>query len=79
LGKDLLQDVDLAELDEITRDPELLGHVMGGFIVRTQAAGQYFTLRVDLLRAAGGDEAAARRSAAAHRERHRRLGGGTKP
>jgi hypothetical protein len=45
----------LAELVGATRDPSVLGHVLGSYLVRAEASPAY-ARAVELLRAAGADE-----------------------
>ena len=60
--KDLPVEAKLADLWEITRDPQILGHAMGPYLAEEPptAGGR---AAVDLLRAAGADEAQGERNA----------------
>lgn len=74
--RDVPQDQAVAELRTITTDPRVLGHVLGGYVVRQERSESGTWARaVRLLRAAGADEAAAATVAVWQRERRERQGG----
>lgn len=64
----------LAELHGTTRDPLVLGHVLGAYLVRAEASPAYGRA-VELLRVAGADEDAAALKAAWLRQRRADRGG----
>lgn len=68
----------LAELHEITQDPVVFGHVLGGLLVEQEESSvpDWYGRAVALLRAAGVDEAAAEAKAAWTRHQHEIAGRG---
>lgn len=66
----------LAELHRLTRDPVVIGHVLGDCLADVTEVGSSFQACVDLLRAAGADEAAAVEKVAWRRFRLERIGEG---
>lgn len=74
--KDVAEDQAVAELRAITTDPHVLGHVLGGYVVRQERSESGAWARaVRLLRAAGADEDTAATVAVWQRERRERQGG----
>lgn len=67
--RDRPRDEAVAALHEITRDPVVLGHVLGGFFYRVETKSAGHAAAVELLRAAGADEATAAVHVEALRER----------
>lgn len=67
--RDRPRDEAVAALHEITADPVVLGHVLGGFLYRVETESAGHAAAVELLRAAGADEATAAAHLAALRER----------
>lgn len=67
--RDRPRDEAIAALHEITRDPVVLGHAMGGFLHRAATESGGWTAAAELLRQAGADEdiGAARRQALSER------------
>lgn len=73
--KDLPLADKIAGLHAITRDPVVLGHVLGACLVNVEGASLYQGC-IDLLRAAGADEGTAQEQVAWRRERDERFAHG---
>lgn len=67
--QDRPRDEAIAALHEITRDPAILGRVMGSFLHRADAESAGWAAAAELLRAAGADEDVAAARLQALRER----------
>jgi hypothetical protein len=74
--KDVPRDQALAELHEISTDPAVLGHVLGGVLHRIETEHPYHLATAELLRAAGADEDVAAATLAWLLERDNRYEGG---
>jgi ribosomal protein S18 acetylase RimI-like enzyme len=76
-GKDADQPIEdkLGELWELTRDPEVFGHVLGPYLAEEPQSRGAFGAAV-LLTVAGADRATAEANAAWQRERRQREQGG---
>jgi hypothetical protein len=73
-GRDTPLEEAVAQLHAITRDPAVLGQVLGPYLVHAERSAVYAPA-VQMLRAAGADEDAAAAVAAWLRERQQQHGG----